>query len=421
MDPAVNSADNPASAPAETQAATGAIKDKAAWRFVWLLSGSKMAQILVTSITVSFVGIVGGDLAGDAAYGTVPMMVVLLSAGLITLPASLLLARFGHRRNYVLSNLTGSAGSLAVALAIPWHSFPLLCLGCVAIGFYHAFAQYYRFSAAGAVRDTEKGQAISTVLVGGILAAFLGPVIASFSQEMFPPFIFIGPFVVLGGILALNAGLFAAVRDAPATVADPDRPGRTAGRIVRDPNFVIACSLASFSHLMMSYLMTATPIAVVGCGFPPDAAAQVVQWHLVAMFSPSLVLKFIDIDRHLWRIVGLGCCFLMGSLLILLGGQRLIDFNLGLVFLGFGWSFVYVGASTLLVTTLPQADQSKAQMINELFIWAASAAAAGASGWVLAVIGWFHLVVLGCIPIAVMACLAIAASRRRKLDHLLQA
>ena len=237
-----------------------------------------------------------------------------------------------------------------------------------AIGFYHAFAQYYRFSAAGAVRDTEKGQAISTVLVGGILAAFLGPVIASFSQELFPPFIFIGPFVVLGVILALNAGLFAAVRDMPAATADPDRPGRTAGRIVTDPNFVIACSLASFSHLMMSYLMTATPIAVVGCGFPPAAAAQVVQWHLVAMFSPSLVLKFIDIDRYLWRIVELGCCFLMGTLLILLGGQRLIDFSLGLVFLGFGWSFVYVGASTLLVTTLPQADQSKAQMINELHL-----------------------------------------------------
>lgn len=124
----MNSADNPASAPAETQAATGAIKDKAAWRFVWLLSGSKMAQILVTSITVSFVGIVGGDLAGDAAYGTVPMMVVLLSAGLITLPASLLLARFGHRRNYVLSNLTGSAGSLAVALAIPGTAFPCYAL-----------------------------------------------------------------------------------------------------------------------------------------------------------------------------------------------------------------------------------------------------------------------------------------------------
>jgi hypothetical protein len=74
----------------------------------------------------------------------------------------------------------------------------------------------------------------------------------------------------------------------------------------------------------------------------------------------------------------------------------------------------------LLVTTLPQADQSKAQMINELFIWAASAAA-GASGWVLAVIGWLQLVVLGCIPIAVMACLAIAASRRRKLDRPFQA
>ncbi len=201
-------------------------QDRAAWRFVWLLSGSKMVQIIVTSITVSFVGILGGDLAGDVAYGTIPMMLVLFSAGLITLPASLLLARFGHRRNYVLSNLLGAGGSLAIALAIPLGSFPVLCLGCVAIGFYHAFAQYYRFSAANAVSDAEKGQAISTVLVGGILAAFLGPVIASFSQDFFPPFIFIGPFVVLGAILALNAVLFVAAGDTAPLAATGSRSTR---------------------------------------------------------------------------------------------------------------------------------------------------------------------------------------------------
>jgi hypothetical protein len=68
----------------------------------------------------------------------------------------------------------------------------------------------------------------------------------------------------------------------------------------------------------------------------------------------------------------------------------------------------------LLVTMLPQADQSKAQMINELFIWAASATAAGASGWILATIGWFQLVAIACVPIGVMAGLAVASSRRRK-------
>jgi ethanolamine transporter EutH len=83
------------------------VQDKAAWRFVWLLSGSKMVQIIVTSITVSFVGILGGDLAGDVAYGTIPMMIALFSAGLITLPASLLLARFGHRGNYILYPILG--------------------------------------------------------------------------------------------------------------------------------------------------------------------------------------------------------------------------------------------------------------------------------------------------------------------------
>ena len=72
--------------------------------------------------------------------------------------------------------------------------------------------------------------------------------------------------------------------------------------------------------------------------------------------------------------------FSPGKFADLLGGEQLINFTLGLVFLGLGWSFVYIGATTLLVTTLPQADQPKAQMINELFIWAASAAAAGASG-----------------------------------------
>ena len=165
------------------------------------------------------------------------MMIVLFSAGLITLPASLLLARFGHRRNYILSNFLGAGGSFAIAIAIPLGSFPVLCLGCVAIGFYHAFAQYYRFSAANAVSDAEKerggrgeggggegeggggggrrgiGHAISTVMAGGIVAAFLGPVIASFSQDFFPPFIFVGPFVVLGAILALNAVLFVAAGD----------------------------------------------------------------------------------------------------------------------------------------------------------------------------------------------------------------
>ena len=257
--------------------------------------------------------------------------------------------------------------------------------GCVAIGFYHAFAQYYRFSAANAVIDAEKGQAISTVLVGGILAAFLGPVFASFSQDFFPPFIFIGPFVLLGAILALNAVLFITAGDAAApAAAGIDQPGRTNSQIMRDPNFIIACSLAVFSHIMMSYLMTATPIAVVGCGFEPNAAAQVVQWHLVAMYSPSLILKFIDIDRHLWRIVTLGCLFLTASVLMLLSGEQLINFNLGSgvlrlrVELRLYRGIDFAGDHAAAGRSIQGPDDQRAFHLGGIGL-----TAAGASGWVL--------------------------------------
>ena len=171
---------------------------------------------------------------------------------------------------------------------------------------------------------------------------------------------------------------------------------------------------------MMSYLMTATPIAVwaVGLNRPARLGRSVASGGDV---QPSLILKSIDIDRHLWRIITVGWVFLLASLLTLLSGEQLINFTLGLVFLGFGWSFVYIGASTLLVTTLPQADQPKAQMINELFIWAASAAAAGASGLILAKIGWLRLIFIASVPIGFMASLFLVSSRHRRKSWLLPA
>ena len=35
----------------------------------------------------------------------------------------------------------------------------------------------------------------------------------------------------------------------------------------------------------MMFVMTATPLAVVGCGLPVAGAAAVIQWHLVCMFA----------------------------------------------------------------------------------------------------------------------------------------
>jgi hypothetical protein len=51
-------------------------------------------------------------------------------------------------------------------------------------------------------------------------------------------------------------------------------------------------------------------------------------------------------------------------------------------------------------------------MINELFIWAASAAAAGASGWILAEMGWLRLIFSASVPVGFMVALFLVSRRR---------
>ena len=39
---------------------------------------------------------------------------------------------------------------------------------------------------------------------------------------------------------------------------------------------------------MMMFVMTAAPLAAVGCQHTIDDGASIIQWHLVGMFAPSL-------------------------------------------------------------------------------------------------------------------------------------
>jgi hypothetical protein len=47
--------------------------------------------------------------------------------------------------------------------------------------------------------------------------------------------------------------------------------------------------VAAIGYAVMSFLMTATPLAMRFCGHPYGAAAGVITAHVVAMFAPSFV------------------------------------------------------------------------------------------------------------------------------------
>jgi predicted MFS family arabinose efflux permease len=96
-------------------------------------------------------------------------------------------------------------------LAVLKGSFLLFCTGCFLVGVYQAFSQYYRLVAADHSPPEVKGQSISLVMIGGVVAAILGPLLTIIARDVpgLPRFAGVYLVVAMLGILsALNLALF---------------------------------------------------------------------------------------------------------------------------------------------------------------------------------------------------------------------
>ena len=139
----------------------------------------------------------------------------------------------------------------------------------------------------------------------------------------------------------------------------------------------------------MSLVMTSTPLAMVGHGFTPDHAADVVRWHIVAMFAPSFFTGSV--------IVRFGRLPVIAAGLLLLGvvrrdcAQRAsisATSTSRLIALGIGWNFSYIGATSLLGTTHTPAEQAKVQGLNDFLVLGFVAVGSFGSGALLDAFGW---------------------------------
>ena len=89
-------------------------------------------------------------------------------------------------------------------------------------------------------------------------------------------------------------------------------------------------------------------------------------------------------------------------------------FWIGLIFLGVGWNFGFVGASAMVVETHRPEERNKVQAFNDFLIFGTMAAGSFSSGHLLTAFGWdaVNHVVFGPVLLAMLA-LAIAARAGR--------
>ena len=338
------------------------------------LLGSQMAMMFVVG------GWVGGALAANPCFATLPISMLVMGSMLAASPLSMAMQKWGRKTGFFIGTAAGALGATIAALGLYHASFTLFLLGSLISGAYMSAQGFYRFAAADTASEAFRPKAISYVLAGGLASAVIGPQLVKFtSQAMVIPFL--GTYLAIIALNVLGAFLFTFL-DIPKPVQPAqDSPyGRSRLELMRDPRIAVAVICAMVSYALMNLVMTSTPLAVVGCGFSEGNAADIVTGHVLAMFAPSFFTGHLIARFGVERIMGLGLAILAAAGIVALQGVALENFFIALILLGLGWNFGFIGATTMLAGAHAPHERGRMQGLNDLLVFGGVTFASLASG-----------------------------------------
>jgi predicted MFS family arabinose efflux permease len=365
------------------------------------------------AIVVSLGGLVGQNLAENKELATLPVSLLNLGLALGTIPAAMLMRRAGRRIGYIVGAGIGLLGGCLAALGIASFSFVLFCLGTMIIGMYGSFNQSYRFAATDAASDSFKPRAIAWVMTGGLVAGVLGPQTVIWLRDAVQTAPFSGAFLGQAALALMSMVAVSFLRPAPVSIAPKAGGGRPLSEIVRQPRFVVAAVAGLVSYSLMSFVMTAAPMAMVGCGLPIEAAALGIQWHILAMFGPSFFTGRLISRFGKERVTAAGLFLIALAAAVGLSGIEIAHFWATLILLGIGWNFGFIGATAMVIDCYRPEERTKVQAANDFLVFGSVAAASFSSGKLLNAGGWDTVNWMVFPPVAV-ALLLLAWQQRAR-------
>jgi len=374
---------------------------------VYLLSLCNGYLFINQSLLITISGLIGLQLATDKSLATLPMALQFAAVMCTTVPASLFMGRFGRQAGFLLGNSLGIVGACIALYALFTSSFESFCVATFCFGMFAAFSHYYRFTAAELVEGELKSVAISWVMAGGVLAALIGPNLASWSSTLFTTERFAGPFAVLilVYLLSMLTVLSARLpRPSKVTINDARRSIKV---IASQPIFIVAVICQMLGYGTMNLVMSATPLAMAARDYQLDNTALVIQWHVFAMFAPSFVTGHLIKALGLVPVLVSGVVCGLACVAINLNGESQWHFLVALILLGISWNFLFVGGTSLLVEAHTTAEKSRTQAINDLIVFSTVTITALSAGRLHHHYGW-QTVNLTVIPLYLVTAVAIA-------------
>ena len=385
-------------------------------RNLLLLVLSQVFSFTAATVTVFISGIIGSQLSPIKTLSTLPPSIYVVGTAAATIIAAKIMSIIGRRLGFVLASVVGSISCLIGAYAIMVENFYIFCFAKFLLGATMAFTHQYRFAAAESVEKEKAPKAISSLLLAGIVAAFLGISLSNYTKSFVSDYLYVGSYLTLAILTIIPSFLlffFKDIREV-SLAFNENIKSRNYLEFLSDPKFLQAITSAAFAYAVMSFLMTATPISMhIVHQLSLEKTGIVLQFHVLAMFLPSLVTGNLIKKFGYSNMMYLGVVFYILTILLSFFEPSFLNYFISLIFLGIGWNFLFISGTSLLVTTYKPDEKFKAQGFNDLLVFSSMALASLLAGILISIVSW-KTVNLFCIPFLILIILSIVNADKKR-------
>ena len=169
--------------------------------------------------------------------------------------------------------------------------------------------------------------------------------------------------------------------------------------LISQPRFLQALVASAFGYAIMTFLMTATPLSMhVMEKMSLSKTGLVIQFHVVAMFLPSLVTGYLIKKFGHSNIMYAGVFLYSITIAASFFDQTFFNYMFALIFLGLGWNFLFISGTSLLILTYKEDEKFRAQGLNDFIVYSVHAIGSLSAGVLIALTNWKTMNII-CIPL----------------------
>ncbi len=360
---------------------THAINDSLAKRNLVVLITAQ--AVLGAQMAISFIlgGLAGQYLSPNPCLATLPISLIILGSMLSAPVMATIMQKYGRRAGFHLGVVAGGLSAAIQVYALYTQSFQLFLVGGFLTGIYMSAQGFFRFAATDTASPEFMPKAISWVMAGGLLAAIIGPQLVKLTQDALAPVPFAGAYLTVIALNIFGIFLFMALKiPKPAPRVVGQSSGRSIGQLLRTPQIAVAIISAMVAYSLMNLVMTSTPLAVVGCGFETNQAADIVSAHVLAMYIPSFFTGYFITWFGVRKVIAAGLVILAAAGITALNGVEIENFYGALILLGIGWNFGFIGGTTMLAESHTPEERGRVQGLNDFLVFGMVTLASLSSG-----------------------------------------